>query len=69
MSDAVESGGCVVISVCFWGDVGCGGRVTLFSSNYSSIPSLVLKSIVDDFNMEPGTVSMKVVFVLRSAEV
>ena len=27
------------------------------------------KSIVDDFNMEPGVVSMRVVFVLRSAEI
>ena len=29
----------------------------------------VIKSIVDDFNMEPGVVSMKVVLVLRSAEI
>ena len=27
------------------------------------------KSIVDDFNMKPGVVSMRVVFVLRSAEI
>ena len=35
----------------------------------NNLSNIVLKSIVDDFNMEPGVVSMRVVFVLRSAEI
>ena len=35
----------------------------------NNLSNIALKSIVDDFNMEPGVVSMRVVFVLRSAEI
>ena len=35
----------------------------------NNLSNTALKSIVDDFNMEPGVVSMGVVFVLRPAEI
>ena len=43
--------------------------VTLIFYHKNNLLNTALKSIVDDFNMEPGVVSMRVVFVLRSAEI
>ena len=42
--------------------------VLLFLDKHNFIP-LNCKSIVDDFTREPGVVSMRVVVVLRSAEI